>query len=178
MTIAIDTLPQHRLLHSIERLPSAEIDVSSNDKQKNSRRYSLNSRPRKVHFAETPKVHEVLHYEDYTPGEYIKTWYTRREVPYLKKEAQTTLRLMKRGTTLPEGYTSRGLENKSRQMAIARRATRSAATMAVLHEQRKQQNAGYFDGIMIAEAYGEQTQHAMKAAIEVAQTYLLEDEEC
>lgn len=163
MTIAFEQRPQHALIHhGIERLPSAEIVVQQDKKAVSDA--SQRSATKAVRFAESHEVREHLHCKDFSASEFIKSWYSRREVPYLKREIAPTLKMVKAGATLPEEYTFRGLEYKTRKGATARRATKAAARSAVLNEQARQRESGQFDDEDIAWVYNLQSEQASLAA--------------
>ncbi|KAL3911751.1 MAG: hypothetical protein SGILL_007158 [Bacillariaceae sp.] len=135
------------------------------------------SQEKKVSFAPTAWVLEVLHVKDYTPEEYQATWYTSAESKQMRKDRRETVKYME---TLnkdwdfvgdqQEDFTNdasecfRGLEGKTKKVQKRRHMDQTAAQWAVLDEQDEQWVRKVIEPDAIASLYAMHTCNGMERA--------------
>mmetsp|Transcript_10209 Transcript_10209/g.14650 ORF Transcript_10209/g.14650 Transcript_10209/m.14650 type:complete len:202 (-) Transcript_10209:69-674(-) len=183
MPIASPPRKRPSLIRFIERLPSAEVLVNPPQRKSSFIRSFVGQQPKRVDsvatastafssvaspiqarkrisFHKSVNLQLCLHADDYTDEEFQNTWYSPEELLSMKRERQTTLRLINRLSTLPsKSLTFRGLENRTTLGDLEQKANVLSGLMAVINEQAQQKARGTNDVESIRAIYIRMTSH-------------------
>merc|ERR1712151_1472870 len=112
------------------------------------------SSPRSVSFGAMVSTYEVLSRNDYTYEEIEQSWFGRDDMRRMKESARSEAKLMESGLLVQSKDTSiRGLESRTRDGMRRKRQSRINAYAAVFLEIDCQDDEGYVDEELIADAY-------------------------
>ncbi len=109
---------------------------------------------RRVSFGAVTTTHEVLSRFDYTHEELEASWFYREDMRRMKENVRSEAKLVESGLLKQASDVSiRGLESKTREGMKRKRQSRMNAYAAVFFEIDCQQEDGFFDDDLIADAY-------------------------
>ena len=109
-----------------------------------------------VSFDDCVEVNFVLHHKDFTIAEKSASWYNGDEIRSIKNGVRAAVQILTNTPNAPEtlDYTPRGIEDRTREAAKAKRQHKIDARAAVFFEQSCQQDEdGFVDDEMLADCY-------------------------
>lgn len=150
------------LLGSADRVSSAEVDARNYEGTK-----SLPTHHRvRVQFDVEVTVADYIHPKDFTSEEKSNSWYTPTEYAEMKQESNRTIKLVTQGKRLTSSMIFQGLENRTYEASLEKKAAVLRAWLAVINEQKKQRASGIVDPDVIREEYKKLTRQTEKDARE------------
>mmetsp|Transcript_18052 Transcript_18052/g.44920 ORF Transcript_18052/g.44920 Transcript_18052/m.44920 type:complete len:204 (-) Transcript_18052:72-683(-) len=109
---------------------------------------------RRVSFGAVVTTHEVMSRFDYTHEELEASWFDRDDMRRMKENSRSEAKLVESGLlTQGSDVSIRGLESRTREGMKRKRQSRMNAYAAVFFEIDCQQEDGFFDDDLIADAY-------------------------
>jgi hypothetical protein len=110
--------------------------------------------PRRVSFGGMVATYEVMSRADYTHEELAASWFDRDDMRRMKENARSEAKLVDSGLLVQGPDVSiRGLESRTREGMKRKRQSRLNAYAAVFFEIDCQQEEGYCDEDLVADAY-------------------------
>jgi len=112
------------------------------------------TRSQRVSFGAIVTIHEVLNRDDYTREELKASWFDRDDMHRMKENARSEAKLVDSNLLVPSSDVSvRGLEHRTKEGMKQKRQNRMNAYTAVFIEIDCQQEDGFYDEDLIADAY-------------------------
>jgi hypothetical protein len=110
---------------------------------------------RKVSFGVMVATHEIMGLHDYTREEKAQCWFDNEDMRKMKYASRTEAKFFESGVLVDgeEGFSARGLENRTRKGCLRKRDNRTRAYLDVFLEIDAQEEMGYIDEEAIADAY-------------------------
>jgi len=122
----------------------------------------LHKQPRRnVSFAAEATTRCIIHISEYTSDEKVSTWYSRDELRLIRSEAKL---LANSANFSNANVCLRGLEARTLAGATRKKQNRVEARAAVFFEQEIQEEDGFSDPEVIADAYFERTERGQAEA--------------
>ena len=119
----------------------------------------------KVSFAEGAIVHEIDHYDTFSPEEIKNSWYTTKEYRSIRqRDAAIVISIVRNTVQEDDDHCIRGLEARTPVAAEIKRTKFIDVTYNVLDEQQRQAVLGISEHKKIASIYRKCTKPCAKAA--------------
>lgn len=129
----------------------------------------LVAKPRRVSFGVMVASYEVMNRDDYSPEEVEATWFNREDMRRMKGSARSEARLAESGLLVQgQDVSIRGLESRTRDGMKQKRRNRMNAYAAVFFEIDCQDQEGFIDEDLIADAYFTHTEQCAMTAQMIA----------
>mmetsp|Transcript_8862 Transcript_8862/g.20505 ORF Transcript_8862/g.20505 Transcript_8862/m.20505 type:complete len:196 (+) Transcript_8862:41-628(+) len=124
-----------------------------------------------VAFNQVVQVHLELHYNDMTDEEFFGAWYQKRDFQMMKVEDASTIKKLTSGDYEADDDTqsSRGLEFRFGCGAQRRKLNKLRARLAVLGEQKRQEDCGIYDEEAVRFVYMQESAECKEHALDLAE---------
>mmetsp|Transcript_5354 Transcript_5354/g.15547 ORF Transcript_5354/g.15547 Transcript_5354/m.15547 type:complete len:204 (+) Transcript_5354:266-877(+) len=120
---------------------------------------------RRVSFGVMVATYEVMNLEDYTSDEKKATWFDSNDMRRMKESVRSEAKLAESGLLVQgDDVSLRGLESRTRDGLKRKRRNRMNAYAAVFFEIDCQDQEGFIDEELIADAYFTHTEHCSMTA--------------